>query len=78
MQKGYSVVATVTTLICSVTNSWAAAPAEDGTFTSVFMYVFIGYCSLVALSHVIEFIRLRSGNSGKHDELATSPTGSSS
>jgi len=76
MQRGYSVVTVLTTLICTVKNSWAAAPAEEGTFTSVFMYVFIGYCSLVALTHVIEFIRLRSGNSRKHEELATSPTGS--
>ncbi|MSM39762.1 MAG: hypothetical protein GJT30_09120 [Geobacter sp.] len=78
MHRGYSVATVLTALICTVTNSWAAASADEGTFTSVFAYVFIGYCSLVALTHIIEFIRLRNGNSGKHEELATSSTESGS
>lgn len=78
MHRTYSVVTVLAILLCIAQNSWAAASADEGTFSSVFMYVFIGYCSLVALTHIIEFIRLRSSNTGKQERLATGSTGSGS
>jgi len=78
MHRTFSIGSALAITICTVTNSWAAASADEGTFSSVFMYVFIGYCSLVALTHVIEFIRLRSSKSENRESLAAETSGSSS
>jgi len=77
MRRIFSMGTVLAFTICTAPNSWAATSADEGTFTSVFMYVFIGYCSLVALTHVIEFIRLRSSKSGKPETLAAETSGSS-
>jgi len=77
MRRIFSMGTVLAITICTAPNSWAAASADEGTFSSVFMYVFIGYCSLVALTHVIEFIRLRNSKSEQPETHAAEISGNS-
>ncbi|KAF0221313.1 MAG: hypothetical protein FD174_451 [Geobacteraceae bacterium] len=53
--------------------AWGASPvyADDGgmeCFGSVFFIVFLAYCALIVVSHLVEFLRLRLFRKGEPAE----------